>query len=207
MLLTKAEQESDDGARAAGLRLNQKSRTRGCSGDEGVVLPMPCTRLLLANRSSASAGADERVRRQRRRRLTAAGTIALRQCDRRAGGAVRGRRTAEFGRRQERATGEGSTSPDACFLGEHQSAWATAPPLRRRQAPARASTRLRKPGSSVSRLRPGALLPMQPVASAEQRVAAACRPKRYGVLAEIELVRSRADCSSRGNAVTVPSCP
>jgi len=51
MLLTKAEQESDDGARAAGLSLNQKSRTRGCSGDEGVVLPMPCTRLLLANRS------------------------------------------------------------------------------------------------------------------------------------------------------------
>ena len=33
-----------------------------------------------------------------------------------AGGAVRGRRTAEFGRRQERATGEGSTSPDTCFL-------------------------------------------------------------------------------------------
>ena len=48
------------------------------------------------------------------------------------------------GRRQERATGEGSTSPDACFLGEHQSAWATAPPLRRRQAPARASTRKHK---------------------------------------------------------------
>ena len=30
MLLTKAEQPSDGGARAAGLRLNQKSRTRGC---------------------------------------------------------------------------------------------------------------------------------------------------------------------------------
>ena len=41
--------------------------------------------------------------------------------------------------------------------------------------PTHASTRLRKPGSSVSRLRPGALLPMQPVASAERRVAAACR--------------------------------
>src|SRR5438067_2030604 len=51
MLLTKAEQEADDGTRAAGLRLNQKSQTRGCSGDEGVVLPMPYTRLLLANRS------------------------------------------------------------------------------------------------------------------------------------------------------------
>jgi hypothetical protein len=35
---------------------------------------------------------------QRHRRLAAVGTIALRQCDRRAGGAVRGRRTTEFGR-------------------------------------------------------------------------------------------------------------
>ena len=43
-----------------------------------------------------------------------------------------------------------------------QSAWATAPPLRRRQTPARASTRLRKPGSSASRCPTAALLPMQP---------------------------------------------
>jgi hypothetical protein len=34
----------------------------------------------------------------RHRRLAAIGTIALRECDRRAGGAVRRRRTAEFGR-------------------------------------------------------------------------------------------------------------
>jgi len=47
------------------------------------------------------------------------------------------------GRRQERATGEGSTSPDACFLGEHQSAWATAPPLRRRQNETRAHSPIR----------------------------------------------------------------
>ena len=33
------------------------------------------------------------------------------------------------------------------------------------------------------------------------------RPKPYGVLAEIELAPSRADCSSHGNAATVPSCP
>ena len=33
------------------------------------------------------------------------------------------------------------------------------------------------------------------------------RPKRYGVLAEIELAPSRGDCSSRGNAARVPSCP
>jgi len=39
-------------------------------------------------------------------------------------------------------------------------------------------TRLRKPGSSVSRPPTGALLPTQPVASAERRVAAACGPIR-----------------------------
>jgi hypothetical protein len=33
------------------------------------------------------------------------------------------------------------------------------------------------------------------------------RPKRHGVLAQIELAPSRADCSSRANAATVSSCP
>ena len=33
------------------------------------------------------------------------------------------------------------------------------------------------------------------------------RPERYDVPADIELAPSRADCSSRGNAATVPSCP
>jgi hypothetical protein len=42
----------------------------------------------------------------------------------------------------------------------------------------RASTRLRKPGSSASRSPTGALLPMQPVACAGGRVAAASRPQR-----------------------------
>ena len=41
---------------------------------------------------------------------------------------------------------------------------------------ARASTRLRKPGSSASRSPTDALLPMQPVASAGRRAAAASRP-------------------------------
>jgi hypothetical protein len=38
-------------------------------------------------------------------------------------------------------------------------------------------------------------------------VAVKDRPKRYGVLAEIELARSRADCSSHRNGAKVPSCP
>jgi len=44
---------------------------------------------------------------------------------------------------------------------------------------ARASRRLRKPGSSASRFLTGALLPMQPLASAGGRVAVASRPTRH----------------------------
>jgi len=51
---------------------------------------------------------------QRHRRLAAVGTIALRECDRRAGGAVRRRRTAEFGRRRSR----GRARPDDPDRGE-----------------------------------------------------------------------------------------
>ena len=48
---------------------------------------------------------------QRHRRLAAVGTIALRQCDRRAGGAVRARRTAEFGRLRQRPEFAGPPIP------------------------------------------------------------------------------------------------
>ena len=58
---------------------------------------------------------DYRNRGQRHRRLAAVGTIALRQCDRRAGGAVRGRRTAEFGRLRERRSAA-SLSPAVAFV-------------------------------------------------------------------------------------------
>ena len=37
--------------------------------------------------------------------------------------------------------------------------------------------------------------------------APAIRPKRHDVLARTELAPVRADCSSPGNAATVPSCP
>ena len=58
---------------------------------------------------------DYRNRGQRHRWLAAVGTIALRQCDRRASGAVRGRRTAEFGRKHERRTSRPGRDPDARF--------------------------------------------------------------------------------------------
>jgi len=54
---------------------------------------------------------------QRHRRLAAVGTIALRQCDRPAGGAVRVRRTAEFGRKHERRTTRRGRDPDVCSCG------------------------------------------------------------------------------------------
>ena len=65
------------------------------------------------------------------------------------------------------------------------------------------------------RLAPAAQRPQPGPASAGFRsdvkqlpgIGARPRPKRYGALAEIELAPSRADCSSHGNAATVPSCP
>jgi hypothetical protein len=111
---------------------------------------MPCTRLLLANRSSASAGADERVRRQRRRRLTAAGTIALRQCDRRAGGAVRGRRTAEFGRTQKPPEFAGSSASRKRRRG---GAYARSGQPRRRCPRSETVASCRRPGVGATRRR------------------------------------------------------
>ena len=64
---------------------------------------------------------------QRHRRLAAVGTIALRQCDRRAGGAVRGRRTAEFGRRRKRVPGRRRPDLDERLPRKRSSGDLTAP--------------------------------------------------------------------------------
>ena len=83
--------------RAASVQGSEAPRTRGPAG---VCQQPPVV-------ASAQFGGRRQSRRpgptrlpqpwQRHRRLAAVGTIALRQCDRRAGGAVRGRRTAELG--------------------------------------------------------------------------------------------------------------